>query len=482
MPAIATKYPFFGTIESRIGGREENQDHAWYIDTPIGLLLVVCDGMGGGPGGRTASHTAVDTILSVLEDVSPKTALQDALFYGIEKANEAIYNMAIKNADLRGMGTTVVAMLINENGAVVAHVGDSRLYQLRESKVVFRTADHSKVAEMVREGLMTEEEARNHPRSNIITRALGIRPVIEIEIDSLTFQAHDRFVLCTDGVWGMIPQEKIIKNLTRPMGLVELTELVVAEIDNKGNKNGGGHDNLTLAILDTQCASEDCSVDSLNAVVDSCNPGLNVNSSVVSSSCRRWTYKHSFWTLLGLVFVVALMVLLPIWEKSYETSSQLVIQEIPAPRIRIERPSQRSFVDPVDTSDLSDTARNSIDITQDVQNVRKGNKISNPLVVEKVDIVIKKLGVLKTVSGKDQKDGRSKKKRYIRDSIMYKLKNIPLNDAFQKQNYEKACEMLNNPMAFDCSKKGKPSKESNEYIDKISNVVCAIKYHDRFPQ
>ena len=252
MTTIATKYPFVGAVETRTGGRAENQDNAGFVDTPLGLLLVVCDGMGGGPGGRTASLTAVDTILSLLEQVAEHTSRQDALTYAIEKANDAVYGLALENPELRGMGTTVAAMIINEDSAVIAHVGDSRIYQLRKGTIIFRSADHSVVANLVRQKRLTEEEARNHPQSNVITRALGIRPEVEAELDEVVFQRGDRFVLCSDGIWGAMPQAELILKLSQPMGIGELADTVAAEVDQIGINAGGGHDNLTLALVDAQ--------------------------------------------------------------------------------------------------------------------------------------------------------------------------------------------------------------------------------------
>ena len=187
MTTILTKYPFVGSIDTRQGGRIENQDNAGYVDTPLGLLIVVCDGMGGGPGGRTASLMAVDEVLTVLSDVAEHTHREDALRFVIEKANDIIYSKAKETPELRGMGTTIAAVLINESSAIIAHAGDTRVYQLRKGTVVFRTSDHSVVANLVRQKKLTEEEARNHPQSNIITRALGIRPTVEIEFDEVSF-------------------------------------------------------------------------------------------------------------------------------------------------------------------------------------------------------------------------------------------------------------------------------------------------------
>ncbi len=256
MTTISTKYPFVGCMDTRQGGRSENQDSGGYVDTPLGLLVVVCDGMGGGPGGRTASQTAVSAILGALENVAEHTSRHDALRFAIEKANDAVYCMAKENPELMGMGTTVAALIINEQSAVMAHVGDSRIYQLRKGTIVFRSADHSVVADLVRQHKITEEEARQHPRANVITRALGIRPQVEAEVDEVAFLTADRFVICSDGIWGAMPQRDLVALLQQKMGLAELVDTVATQVDKIGQEAGGNHDNLTLAVVDTTFASE----------------------------------------------------------------------------------------------------------------------------------------------------------------------------------------------------------------------------------
>lgn len=465
MSVIATKYPFIGAIESRVGGREENQDYAWYTDTPLGLLLVVCDGMGGGPGGRTASHTAVDIMLNTLDDVSPKTLPSDALRYAIEKANETLYNMGLEHAELRGMGTTVVAMLINEATAVVAHVGDSRLYQLRRGKIIFRTADHSQVAELVRSGHLTEEEARNHPRSNIITRALGIRPMIDIEINQIGFHAQDRFVLCSDGVWGMMPQPLLVKTLTRPMGIAELVALTVAEIDSKGIDNGGGHDNLTLAILDTQCESGKKSgvVEKTIHDFETQDVTVRVVNHVTSTPhSGGWSYKHSFWAL----FAVALLGVAFFMWRLYQPAPPLSlhIDETVSPQPQIELPTGHHG-----TSSTADTANDQRllqdKLTQKIAHDVQDKESVDPIVMRKVDSVLLQLDELKLIQGKSKKEGREKKLNYIK-GIQRKLKSIPLHEGKQISSRNEAHELLKSSKAYDCDKNGKSTKESNDYIDK----------------
>ncbi len=250
MENISGHIGIIGSVESRIGGRQENQDDYGFSDTPLGLLIVVCDGMGGGPAGRTASSLARKTILSYVSsapaDAEPDWILKQA----VVAANDALISAINDNPEYKGMGTTCVCLLINGENATIAHVGDSRCYQLRLGKMIFRTSDHSYVAELVKRGTLSEEEARNSKYSNVITRAIGVQPSIDPEVDTVVTKPGDRFALMSDGIWGTMPEEHLVKLL----GVSETPNIVVAEladrVDAMGHNLGGGHDNLTLAVVD----------------------------------------------------------------------------------------------------------------------------------------------------------------------------------------------------------------------------------------
>lgn len=253
---ISTSLPYLGFAESKQGGRAENQDCCGYADTKYGLLVVVCDGMGGGPGGRTASFLAVNGIIESVKtaplEESPKVILQKA----IEDANVILLNKVEEDESLRGMGTTAVAILFSEESAVLAHVGDSRIYQLRHSKMIFRTQDHSQVAELVRKKIITEEQARLSSNSNIITRAIGTGGLCEVDIEEVPYEKKDRFVLCTDGIWGSMPENQLIKAFTEKESLSGTVDRLSVKVDELGFAEGGYHDNHTIALIETQCNSK----------------------------------------------------------------------------------------------------------------------------------------------------------------------------------------------------------------------------------
>lgn len=154
--------------ESRIGGRRENQDSYGWQDTSLGYLVTVCDGMGGGPGGKTASTIAVREIVAGIAEANKDEEVSNIIIKAIRRANMAIIEAGNENPKLMGMGSTVVLLLISEKSAFIAHVGDSRVYQIRNGKKVFRTFDHSMVFEMVAQGVITEEQARLSDRKSVV--------------------------------------------------------------------------------------------------------------------------------------------------------------------------------------------------------------------------------------------------------------------------------------------------------------------------
>ena len=250
MDLIQSKYQIVGALESLQGGRPENQDFMGFADTPLGFAMVLCDGMGGGPGGRTASNVVVDTVISNLSSYKKGDDIRTAMRQAIEMADNKIAEMTAHTPELQGMGTTIVILVINKRSAHVAHVGDSRLYQFRSGKKVFRTNDHSQVGELVRLGALTEEQARVAPNSNVITRAINGHGIAQPDITELPYESGDRFVLCTDGIWGALPEKELIEKLTKGKSASGTVMGTTIDVDKIGNTNGGMHDNLSLVVID----------------------------------------------------------------------------------------------------------------------------------------------------------------------------------------------------------------------------------------
>ena len=242
-------------IQSHIGGRTENQDFYGSAQTRFGELIIVCDGMGG-HGGRYAAERAVQIVIEEVtksDNKNPSKALQEA----IAKANETIWQDSNTNISLKGMGSTVVALLITPERAICCHVGDSRVYQLRKGKVLHRTSDHSLVFDLVRIGKISEEQARLSDKSNIITRSLGKRSLVDIEITAnLCYHAGDRFLLCTDGLWSMMTECKLIEMISEEDDVESVVTNLVDRINTIGIGHGGNHDNLTAALLEMETSSK----------------------------------------------------------------------------------------------------------------------------------------------------------------------------------------------------------------------------------
>lgn len=257
MYIIETKLPVRGAMDSRQGGRPENQDDCGYVDTPYGFLAVVCDGMGGGPGGKTASYIAKTEIMrTFLEtEVGTKTT-RELLELAVKNACDGVLKKTDEVPALKGMGSTAVILLFNDKSAYICHVGDSRCYQLRRGKMVFRTNDHSMVGQLVLAGRITEEQARLSAQSNVITQAIGSRGTVEPEIDVVPYKEGDRFVLCSDGIWGAMPEPELVKMFAQKKPLPILAETIALDVDTIGKNSGGHHDNLTVAIVEPMMSSE----------------------------------------------------------------------------------------------------------------------------------------------------------------------------------------------------------------------------------
>lgn len=262
---------FKGYAITRQGGRPENQDSFIIGKTRLGYLLVVCDGMGGGPGGKTASQMACNIIFNTVNTspsklpASIKKSENSILNFALEFANYNIKQYAQEHPSLKGMGTTCALVLITRNKAFVKHVGDSRVYQLRGVCKVYRTTDHSYVFELLKQhALKTEEQARLSPQVNVITSALGIsREIPHIESQELAYKKGDRFLITTDGIHGIMPEKELLEDICQPVkdgkeaeGLRHIMRQLADKVDSIGIGKGNKYDNLTgvLIEMDTDSA------------------------------------------------------------------------------------------------------------------------------------------------------------------------------------------------------------------------------------
>lgn len=193
--------------------RTQNQD-SYYLDVPSEHLAVgvVCDGMGGAKAGNIASLIAVETFVDTLQSMRPESESGPpaVLSQAAAAANSAVFRRACADPDCRGMGTTMVAVLIVENVAYLLNIGDSRAYYINGDGISRLTRDHSVVEDMVARGDITPEEARTHPRKNLITRALGAEEEIRADLYEKQLQSGDYLLLCSDGLSNIVTDQEIL--------------------------------------------------------------------------------------------------------------------------------------------------------------------------------------------------------------------------------------------------------------------------------
>lgn len=229
--------------------RQTNQDACKSGTFPDGAAwAVVCDGMGGVNGGNIASNLAVDCISDQMQSsYTPgmsDNSIKNLITTAIYNANITIHDKAKDDTELNGMGTTVVAAILSNGLAHIAHAGDSRAYLLSKDGIKQLTVDHSMVQEMVNKGDLTEQQAKIHPQKNIITRALGVEPSILIDYCEKEFLSDDLLLICTDGLTNYIDAEQIYR-LSGTMNAESLTEKLVMLA-----KDCGGGDNITVVIIE----------------------------------------------------------------------------------------------------------------------------------------------------------------------------------------------------------------------------------------
>ncbi|BAF59965.1 MAG: Stp1/IreP family PP2C-type Ser/Thr phosphatase [Pelotomaculum sp.] len=224
--------------------RAANED-SLIVSPEIGLFAVA-DGMGGHQAGEVASSMAL-----VLMERELKKRLgngerpENALIDSVKEANRSIYELALRNPRLAGMGTTVTACLRCLNEILVAQVGDSRAYLLRDGLIVRLTEDHSLVQELVKNGGITEEQALSHPHRNVLTRALGTSPFLEVDLKRVGIKPGDLLLLCTDGLSGYLRAEEIMSTVFTSPGLEAAVQTLLLKAFQYG-----GTDNVTIILVE----------------------------------------------------------------------------------------------------------------------------------------------------------------------------------------------------------------------------------------
>lgn len=227
--------------------RKENEDALCCVnDERIGVnLLVLADGLGGGACGQVASQLAVQTIRqSFFSTSDAEFSINDRLALAIAEANRVIHHRSNRDRQCKGMGSTCVALALYDEAAYVAHVGDSRVYLIRDNRIRQLTRDHSRVQRMLDDGLITEDEAANHPERNWLDRALGLKSHIlpDLLAEPIRVTQDDTFLLCTDGLTNLVRDEEIFR-LVQLAPAVHACEALIALANERG-----GTDNITVAL------------------------------------------------------------------------------------------------------------------------------------------------------------------------------------------------------------------------------------------
>jgi PPM family protein phosphatase len=231
--------------------RQENEDYCGQvIESTTSGLVVIADGVSGMAGGGTASRTAVETTLRTyraLRDMRPPRRLQRA----VQQANIDVYDLAVVVPELRGMATTLTAVVIDRGSLVAAHVGDCRIYLLRAGRIRQLTKDHTVVANRVRLGLLTEERARRHPDRSVLTRSVGRELIVAIDRIAAPLLQEDRLVLCSDGLYNVL-EDRDLGEMVGGKGAASACRDLISAANARGTP-----DNLTVAVVRMTGATPD---------------------------------------------------------------------------------------------------------------------------------------------------------------------------------------------------------------------------------
>ncbi|MBK8701174.1 MAG: serine/threonine-protein phosphatase [Saprospiraceae bacterium] len=234
------------SIISDSGGRDQNQDFAIAYKGKLGTLLIVCDGAGGYNGGAYASNFVGNSLIQYFRKYDGTVEIKEYLINSIQSVNQQLISQSASDPDLQGMKTTLSMVFLDGSTGIAFHIGDSRIYQIRNGNFVFRSKDHSLVQELLAKREITRKEVLNHPKANVITRAMGAPIKLDIEINDLKFKNGDILLLTTDGIHGVLDDSKILKLVNNGFSLGNINERLLNEAEVEAKKIGIlNHDNLT---------------------------------------------------------------------------------------------------------------------------------------------------------------------------------------------------------------------------------------------
>jgi protein phosphatase len=348
--------------------RERNEDSV-LVDPP---LFVVADGMGGHRGGQVASQVALET----MEELAAED--RGSLAEHVRRANRAVWDRSVEDERLAGMGTTLTAARIEGASALIAHVGDSRAYLLRDDMLRQITTDHTLVDRMVKSGEITEAEADVHPHKNVLTRALGTDEQVDVDEDSLALQDGDRLLLCSDGLTGMVTEDQIkaiLEHTDRPQQAAD--RLV------KAANRAGGIDNISVVVLDAVGEGDDAAARSRPRVAPpsprtvrrwGLRAGLALLIVMALLFGTRWWLDRQ-WYVGPADGSVAIFQGIPLTILGYEMGRAVEVHEdVPAEEVRALEEKYPTFDEGISVPDREDAAELIEQMEQDLRTARRAER------------------------------------------------------------------------------------------------------------
>jgi len=372
--------------------RSDNQDDLGWFSINGCEIFIVADGMGGEAGGRTAASMAISIVKSGFEQ--GKGSIPFLLKTSIEKANRLIHEKGTSGeAQYKKMGTTIVAMAVKDGLAYLAHVGDSRIYRFRNGKLSRMTKDHSQVQQMVDDGLIKPEDAEDHPDSNIISRSIGAKPTVDVEISP---QPHpilnnDMFLLCSDGLCGLVKDNNIESIILQGKSVDETCEQLVAAALNEG-----GHDNVTVQLI---------LFDKIARQINNNPQQIALQQPIHQKPDKKTKNLYLFIALFAIIFLSGSLFAF-LFVKPSQQSLATNKQESPRPEVDNNKETinsspnpvtQTKRTDPIQTFDSTDPAAQlTIKGEFRVYYVKKGDSLSSIARKFKVDLeILQKLNGIK---------------------------------------------------------------------------------------
>jgi len=252
--------------------RERNEDACFAGDH----VFAVADGLGGHRAGEVASDLALGSVRAL--DQAEARAAAKGVAEAVRKGNRAVHDRAETDDSLRGMGTTMTAVVISGNTAFIAHVGDSRCYLIRGGAITQLSRDHTLVARMVSEGRLTPEQAEAHPQRSVLTRALGADKEVDVDESRFSLIDGDRLLLCSDGLTGMLGNDEIRDEVAAGSDLDEICRRLIEAANERG-----GQDNITVVLID---------------ISDPAHPGRKPHRARPGSGKRRFPWRLVIWLLI----------------------------------------------------------------------------------------------------------------------------------------------------------------------------------------